>query len=257
MLVTRFGDTYNTAYVLPLAMVEDDIARHRSPQVQPVANADGAFDFHGNAAWPIEPLLVRKTAIVTAATWAGVDTALDALHAATIAVGERRLWAELRDGSKRWAWAKCRSIHAPDRIGQPQHCPVDLEFDLREGLWYAETAGLHQIVGAGTFTLTNAGDVRVPVKVTVTANATPTTAYAISATGRSCSFAGRLAATARAIVDAASYLATNDGADCYSSLTITNKSSFWFYLEPGSNSVTITFTGGNPSADIEWNDAYL
>jgi|WetSurMetagenome_2_1015567.scaffolds.fasta_scaffold18114_3 hypothetical protein len=256
MLITRFGDTYSTAYVLPLGMAEDNLPRQRSPQVQRVANADGAFDFNGSSAWPIEPLTVRKQAIVTAATWAGVDTALDALHAATIALGEQRLWAELRDGSKRWAWAKCRSIRTPDKVGQPQHCPITLEFDLREGLWYAETASLYQKVGAGTFTLTNAGDVRVPVKVTMQSSNT-LTAYAISATGRGWSYAGSIGINDTLIVDAAAYLATKNAADCYSSLTITDKSAFWFYLEPGSNSVTITFTGGNPGADIVWNDAYL
>jgi hypothetical protein len=256
MLVTRFGNTYSSAYVLPLGKAEDTIPRLRSPQVQRVANADGAFDFHGSSAWPIEPLTVRKSAIVTAAAWADLDTALDALHAATIASGELRLWAEMRDGTKRWAWAKCRSIHTPDRVGQPLHCPITLEFDLREGLWYAETASLYQKIGSGTFTLTNAGDVRVPVKVTMQSFNT-LTAYAISATGRGWSYAGSIGINYTLIVDAAGYIATKNAADCYSSLTITDKSAFWFYLDPGANSVTITYTGGSPGADIEWNDAYL
>jgi len=257
MLTTRFGDTYSTAYVLPLAMVEDDIARVRSPQVQQVANADGAFDFNGASAWPIAAGTVKKRAIVTAATWQAVDVTLDALHAATIAPGEQRLWAEMRDGSKRWAWAKCLSIHAPDKVGQPFHCPIELEFTLREGLWYAETAKTQTQAGAATIALVNSGDVRVPVSVSVTANATATTAYAVGAPGRGWSFAGTLAGTKTLIVDAAAYISTNNALNCFSSLSITDRAAFWFYLEPGSNSVTITFTGGNPTAVLAWNEVYL
>lgn len=96
-----------------------------------------------------------------------LDTALDHLKQYTLAAGETKLWGLRRDGTVRWAWAKCTSVKAPEKYGNKLVIPVEVEFSLREGLWYAETEStlaLHSETLPYTFTLTNNGNHPAMVK---------------------------------------------------------------------------------------------
>ena len=261
MIIDRFGSTYAGAYALPAAMLEDDWQSARPTLADRVSGRYGAFDYFGDDANPIAALRVTRRSVITATTWAGVETALDALRAAlNAATAENKLWGLCRDGSKRWAWAKVESVRAPDRVGQILHCPVDLAFGLREGLWYSETAHSEAKTATGAHVLANAGNVRTPVKVTVVPAVATLTAFAVSATGQGWAWAGSLAAGQSLIVDAAAYAVTRNGSDDYAALTLTEPSTFWLYLEPGNNTLTLTRTqgvSGTFTATFEWSDTWV
>lgn len=259
MIIARFGDTWAGAYSLPNGGMADDYGTDRPPITSRVGGQNGEFDAIGTDANPIAPVRVKKTAIVTATSWAGVETALAAMRAALVG-NESKLWGEVRDGSRRWAYAKCVAFSAADRFGQILHCPITLEFLLTEGVWYSETLHTTTKTTAAAHVLANAGNVPAAVKVTVVPAVASMTAFAASATGQGWAWAGTLNTAKSLIVDAAAYSATNDGADAYAALTITRPSALWLHLLPGNNTITITRTqggGGTFAATFEWYDTWI
>ena len=259
MIIARFGDTWAGAYVLPNSMMADDFSADRPAITSRVGGQDGEFDYIGTDANPIAPVRVRKSAIVSATTWAGVETALAAMRAALVG-NESKLWGEVRDGSRRWAWAKCIGFKASDRFGQILHCPIDIEFLLTEGLWYSEAANTTTKTTAAAHVMANAGNVPAAVKVTVVPAVAAMTAFAAAATGQGWSWAGTLNTAKSLIVDSAAYSATNDGAEAFSALTITRPSALWLHLLPGNNTITISKAqcgGGTFAATFEWYDTWI
>lgn len=262
MIVSRFGSTWAGAYMLPNAMMVDDFGTDRQALSARVGGLDGEFDYHGDDANPIGPVTVKKTAIITATSWAGVETALDALRAATITQAESKLWLLMRDGSHRWAWAKCIGLSDPDRTGQFLHCPIEITFYLSEGLWYSESENTATLANAGSVNVVNVGNVAAAVRVGVTVTTAALTAFAVSSAACGWSFAGSVAAAAgeKLIVDAAAYSALNNGSDCYANLTITNEARLYLFAEPGTTLFTITKTqggGGTISTTLKWYDTWV
>lgn len=137
MRIVRFGAVYASAYVLPTASEVDAWSIERPAVYARVSGLPGAFDFYGDNKFPISAFTIRKSALVTAATYAAVETAISALKAATIAVDESKLWALMRDGTTtHWAWAKCISLRISDQKEQIYFIPVEIEFFCREGVWH-------------------------------------------------------------------------------------------------------------------------
>ena len=150
MLIDRFGTalTYNDAFQLSHAGEVDDWTISAPPVTAQIAGAAGAFDFFGTAAYPFGPMTVNKSFMATASTWAGIETALDALEDNTIYKGEGRLWGIARDGTTHyWTYAKCTALDIGYRVddNSPPFAGtavfgqrVSIEFFCRTGEWYAE-----------------------------------------------------------------------------------------------------------------------
>lgn len=97
-----------------------------------------------------------------------LDTVIDRLRLATIAVGKSKLWGEMRDGTSIWCWAKCITLNVSSGISDRLSTPVELEFFCQDGLWYGATA--HEFVADGTtnnYNATQSGN--YPAAVTVDA----------------------------------------------------------------------------------------
>lgn len=195
-------------------------------------------------------------------TYAGVETAINALKQATIARGESKLWALMRDGSKRWAWAKCTRFKPPEKYTNKLAVPVSLSFNLPEGLWYAENNSTTTRTANGTFAVTNNGDHPAMLRVALQNLGNPITRVVLSnaANGYSWTFGGTVAFTKSLIVDAGLYSCTNDGVGARADLTLPATQIVWLQLEPGSNALTLTVTQAAPvswSAVLTWYDTYL
>ena len=140
MIIARFGDDYNTAYSFAQFGAVDDWSYSRPAVYARVGGLPGAFDFYGDANFPLEPFTLKKTFIISgsSAGYAGVETAISALQAATISASETRLWGLRRDGGHRWMWAKCTRLNVSNKSGDHHSLSVTLEFLAREGMvWYA------------------------------------------------------------------------------------------------------------------------
>ena len=199
---------------------------------------------------------------ITYPGWNGLETLKDQLKAATIGIGESKLWGLLRDGTThRWAWAKCNRLRAPEDYNTRLHLPVELDFLLREGLWYGETQGGQSITQASaTYTLTNSGTQPANVVVQVTSSTGTLTSMAVSNAANGDDFTWTGSATVGQLlkVDTGAWLVTKAGSAAYSGLTYGTGQNNWLRLNPGSNVITVTIAGSTAwSGSITWWDTYL
>lgn len=261
MKIAAFGSTYAGAYVFPTYKAADDLTTERPSSLQRVGSTSGAFDFLGSTANPIMPITVRKSFEIVASTYAGVETALDTARASLLAANESKLWALMRDGSKRWAWAKVTEFAAPESVGTRQTIPVSVGFECREGIWYAESVSTQIVNGSSTVTLANAGNIVTPVKVVISESGGDCVSpYVENTTNSSKWLWGDTLHTGESItVDAAEYSILKGTTDDYATLTITNQFAFWLYLNPGNNSVKFDNTSytGTLTHTATWYSAWV
>lgn len=259
MIIARFGSSWAGAYVLPRGMMIDDYGTDRAPLSARVGGLDGEFDFIGDDANPIAPVRVKKTAIITATTWAGVETALDALRVALVG-GESYLWGECRDGSHRWAYAKCVSIGDADKVGQILDCPIEIEFLLPEGVWYSETQ--HVTNNAeGSYTINNAGNVPATLFVWTSGGAALSSTTIANATNGSGWTINLASIGVYSIdIDPAAYAAVTHGGstDYFDLITPAQPGKLWLTLDPGDNSLTASSVGGTSTGwEFRWYDTWV
>lgn len=134
MIIARFGATYETAYVLPRSAEIDTWSVERPAIYARVSGLPGVFDFYGDTNFPWLPVTLRKSMLISGATYTAVQTAVDALQAATIAINESTLWMLRRDGATRSCPAKCISLKISDQAGQLYFIRAEIEFYCREGI---------------------------------------------------------------------------------------------------------------------------
>lgn len=259
MIIARFGPTWASAMALPNGMMLDDHGTDRPAISARVGGLDGEFDFMGDDANPIAPVRLKKTAIVTATTWAGVETALATLRASLVG-SESYLWGECRDGSRRWAYAKCVSFSDADKVGQILHCPVEIEFLLPEGIWYSETQ--HTANNSeGAHSLSNAGNIPAPLFVWTSGGAALTSTTIANATNGSGWTINLASIGIYSIdVDPASYSAVTHGGatDYFDVLTPAQPGKLWLTLDPGANSLTSSSAGGTSTGwEFRWYDTWV
>ncbi|NTU66126.1 MAG: hypothetical protein HGB05_22650, partial [Chloroflexi bacterium] len=256
MIIARYGSTWAGGYVLPNGMMIDDYGTDRASIASRVGGLDGVFDYLGDDANPIAPVRVRKTAIISATSWAGVETALDTLRAA-LTGEESCLWGECRDGTHRWAYAKCVLIGDADKTGQYLHCPIEIEFLLPEGLWYGETQHVEN-ESEGAYTWNNAGNVPATLFVWTSCDAALSSTTIANATNGSgwtldLSAIGNYSTD----VDPAAYsvVAHGGSTDRFDQLTPAQPGRLWLTLDPGDNSLTSSSVGGTSTGwEFRWYD---
>lgn len=208
--------------------------------------------------------------------YAGIEAALDALKLGTISKKSMKLWGQRRDDTHRWAYAKCVGLKPVEKYSNPRLVlPVEIEFHLREGLWYAETASQHIVTNEPsphTFTLTNNGDQPALVKATLANTTGPgiggqialpklenlTNGYQWTFDRAGTSYDVDKMKTM--IVDAAAYSVVYDGAGNYASLTWPATQNVFMRLEPGANNMRFTYSiveSGTYTLTLDWYDTYL
>jgi hypothetical protein len=137
MRIDRFGADFDTAYQFSQYLMEDSWAFSRPPMYDRVGGLPGVFDYYGDDNFPYEPFTItKKMYLMGDGTFAGVEAAIDALKAATIAVDESKLWILRPNDTSYWFWAKCTSLNIADSFRNYTWLPVTIEFFCREGAWY-------------------------------------------------------------------------------------------------------------------------
>lgn len=139
MIIVRFGDAYDTAYVLPRQGEVDTWRAERLAIYARVGGLPGAFDYFGDGGYPASPVTFRKSFLVTGATYAAIETTLNAIRAATIDRNtESKLWLLKRDtsymGGQIWTRAKCIGYKSEAQAGFAYSTRVEVEFYAREGI---------------------------------------------------------------------------------------------------------------------------
>ena len=261
MIIDRFGDTQELAYVFPPANFADDWTFTRPPVTARAGQMSGAFDFFGTEAYPLGPLIVRKKVTITGSSWLDVDSQLDDLMDATImSEFESKLWGLQRDGTTAvWAYAKCTKMSVEDKSPNVEtFLDVELEFFCREGVWYGGSEDTQQFATDGTKTVVNAGATAAHVRFAlqnadVPGNPTIFTLTVYNNTNDDTwTFDAippdfPLPLATELIVDSAAQICTLNGAAAYGGLTVGDYpggggQEYWLRLEPGENSITISIT---------------
>lgn len=272
MRILQFG-TFNE-YDFSEIQGDDDWVTTRPAVTTQVGGAGGAFDFFGDTSNPPAPIIVTKGFTLSSTTYAGIATLLDTLRAATIAKPESSfLWGLPRDGAagtiNDWRFAKAKCIAGP---GTPEKfeegnyikAPVELQFLLKEGLWYgaANTSSAAYTTG-NTFQMTNSGNYPAMAEIRVTPSGSNMTSFKLAVDADlsiqpEWTFTGTVTAGTSLRVFTSTSRVTNNAVDAYADLSIGTGQVAWMWIEPGLRTFTVTFTGGSPATvTVDFNDTYL
>jgi len=189
--------------------------------------------------------------------WTTLGTELDALQAATIAVGQSKLWGLLRDGTRVWTYAKCILCSAPEQIETIDHLPVTLKFWCKTGRWYSET--LHTLTTDGDDILSNAGNAVAHMTATIACASTGTlsiTLQNVVSLYFQTAWSGAATAGQSLVIDSAARSVKLAGAGVYSGLTRTYQNE-WLGLQPGNNQIRITAGARYGAVVYTWRDTWL
>lgn len=214
------------------------------------------------------------------------EAALETLYFQLLALrGKRdRLYRRTSQGDIHWQYARLVEVTAQRNFEQTKYRfiqDLDLRFITQEAFWRGDLGGvwyldsgeyldsglafdsgeIHNLDGspkAITITIgtdTGRGPSRA-LRIRVTAGSAPITTITIArAGGESLTFGASIAAGDVLLIDTGTMQVTNDGVDSYDDLTLSPTADLasWFALEPGSNSLTVTYTGGGTGSTIDFN----
>ena len=269
MIIARFGDTWSTAHEFGTIEAEDNWSTRREPVQQQVGGASGVYDFFGSEDYPVQPLTVAKRYTITSSTYAGVETTdLETLRG-DLYNGISKLWGEMRDGTRRWAWAKCVGLKTNEKSKTAKTAAeVELEFFIPEGVWYSETANTVNKTADDAFNVTNAGNFPALVYAELTPSSVKVTKFFWAVVSPLISTATTftwedtgtgIPSGDTLIIDSAAYSITMAGLDSYRYVTLGTGQVAWLYLAPGTNNVTIIVTQalGSWSLDFQWYDTWV
>ncbi len=277
MRLERFGS-------LALSMIEaEDDLRTGSARLASLGTIAGEYDSHGAGDAPVDGVVLAREFELHGATTDDLDDARDALRAV---IGTRaRLYARMGDDAVRWVNARlldvqerrtrrnfnfqrvvCR-FHVPSPIWQGHdHTFWTLDSgELLDDALYLDDAG-YTVTLSGSSTdvvVTNGGNrvVTNPV-ITITAGGANITAVTITKTGETkIAWTGTLVSTKSLVIDCGKFTILNDGANAYSGKAAFDSNhtiAEWLRIDPGSNTVTVAFTGGSTdsTATIEFRDGW-
>ncbi|MGD8501548.1 MAG: hypothetical protein PVJ86_12920 [Phycisphaerales bacterium] len=149
MKIVSFGD-----YTFPLYDTEDTIPLDVRRALTVLPLADGAYDVHGDDG-PIAPARMSKRFTILPASWAAMDTALDAIREVA-GRGRQFLKIEMRDSTERQVWAKM-SVRHPQTPEHHSFLPVTCDFEVAFPLWEASADRKYLGIHAGTLGSGNIG----------------------------------------------------------------------------------------------------
>ncbi len=252
-LITRFGDEYATAEVLPTAGGEQPLGAGGVPSGRIRLPGGGSFDAWGRERPQPQAHQITVRGRWSAASVTAMETKVDALAALK---GRRsKLWRS-NGVAQRWRYARCLRVEVPAGRGTPTSDEISLDFELEAGPWYGLAHSDTILVDASpkTIAAANGGNARVtnPV-ITITAAGSAITRIKIAVSGVSeLQWDGSLAVAKSLVIDCGARSIKNNGIDAYAGLTLTanHRISDWLRLEPGNNSVVITRTGGDNASSV-------
>ncbi len=247
-LIERFGATWETAELLPTAGGEQPLGSDGSLSGRVQVAGGGAYDAWGDEQAPAVAGSIEVRGIWQAVSESAMETKIAALKALR---GTRsRLWRS-NGVSTQWRYARLMAVEDPGGRGTPTTDEISLEFQLQDGPWYGtahdDTTPLDS--SPKTITLTNGGNVRVTNPIlTIKAGSAPITALTVEVSGVSkWTYSGTIAEGKSVVIDCGSRSVENDGTGDYEHFALDATGHLvadWLQLQPGSNSIKVTLTGG-------------
>jgi hypothetical protein len=213
------------------------------------------------------------------------EAALETLYFQLLALRGKRdkLYRRTASGDIHWQYARLVEIAAQRSYEKTIFKfiqDLDLRFVTQEATWRGDLGGVWYLdsgeyLDSGlafdsgeTYTLdgspkaitvtigTDAGRMATrALQIRVMAGSAPITSITIArAGGESLTFGASIAAGDVLLIDTGSMQVTNDGVDAYDDLTLSPTADLasWFALAPGSNALTVTYTGGGTGSTISF-----
>ncbi len=243
----------------------------------------GALDLFGSQQKHPGAVERSKSMRLTATT----DAALETIFMQLLALrGKReRLYRQTSSGDIHWQYARLVEVTAERNYEMAKFKrlqDISLRFVTQEAFWRGDLGGVWYFDSGEYFdsglafdsgqvyslttsptsfaisvgTVTDAGRAAIrAVRMAIDAGASSMSAITIARTGgESITFSGTILANKTLVIDTGTMQVTNDGVDAYDDLTLSPTADLaaWFALEPGSNTITVTFTGGGAGKQISF-----
>lgn len=259
----------------------DSVGSGSTPTAYQPLPEGGALDLYGDQQKhpaTVERSISRRLSATTEATLEQIYFQLLAQR------GKRgRLYRETSTGDIHWQYARLAEVTAERSYEQTKFRRIQdlvLRFVTQEAFWRGDLGGVWYFdsgeyfdgglafdseqtyalpssptafpVEVGSSSDAGRGPVRA-VRMTISAGAVNRSAITIARTGgESITFAGTLLAGNDLVIDTGTMQVLNDGVDAYDDLTLspTADMAVWFALEPGSNPITVTYTGSGADMSI-------
>jgi hypothetical protein len=266
VILDRFGD-----YIFPVFNIGDSVGAQSRADIYPTPG--GGFDPNkSDDAADRSGTITRRCEIIHQISSTEYQALLDAARAQR---GKRRkLFARTasddpEDAEVRWLWARCASVGVERGSRNWRFQPIVMVFncanyhwngrahatwelddgtDLDSGFYFDEGSETGNLVSSpDSFTLNNGGNKTVTnVIMAITAGSANITSITIRIGDAELVWTGTLAAGDVLLIDAGSYRVLNDSGDAYAGLAFGANHTIddWIRLEPGDNTMTVTWAGG-------------
>ena len=255
-IVTRFGDVYSTAEVLPLYA-------GRQPQgagdvgSSLVQIPGGVFDYRGSDDAAPE---AERSDIVgewIAATASEVEAKVRALRALR---GVRsRLWRVDASSNQQWRWARCLRVQSEVEPGALTVASFRLTFELFPMPWSGTDRSNSVTLSSSpqNVSLTNSGDAYVRDAVlTLTAGSAAITQVDFVVSGVvAMRWTGTIGVGQSLVIDCGKRTVLLAGADAYSGFSLESGHAIgdWLRLAKGGNTtLVVTRSGGSTNSTLAW-----
>lgn len=165
--------------------------------------------------------------------------------------------------AEQWVYARLMEVNATQAKPNVLYLPVEMLFNKYSDYWQGDPHGVYLTsldnqfalnASPKTVSISNGGNApQRNVVIDVVAAGTPITVLRVQATGVDFTWTGSLAVGKTLEIDTGAQSVKNDGANAYSGVAWSNTIDDWLRLAVGSNSVTITKTGGSSSSTVQFN----
>jgi len=245
-------------WTVPTALAEYRFENAAIAGATPILGAGGFWDSQGDKS-ALRPRSVRADFLMTATSWANLDSAVDAARAALMggrgllkmAVGDSLATADRR------ALARCVKFETPYGYEDYLQVQASVEFEILQATWDAESASAAN-VGGTSFTVTNGGNAPVSRTLVITLNGPLSTAWTLTntTTGEALTYdasVDTLGGGDSVVIDCGALTVRDGSTDVWSNLTLGNTQTGFMSLAAGVNSFTAS---SGITVNFAWRDAW-
>lgn len=164
-----------------------------------------------------------------------------------------RLWD---DGTTReWVYARCEDVDANRSLENKNWEEITFTFLILSPAWNGDGIDDTETLSSSphTYSLSNDGDaVVVDAVLTLTAGSADITSVTFSTGDAEIQYTGTISAGNDLVIDCGAMSVQNNGTGDYVNFarTANHAEDYWFPLQPGSNPITVTFTGGSTNSSL-------
>ena len=266
--LVRFG-----SLTLPIYNPLTDISTGRSLTNAADLPGGGAFDMLGSDEAVFGSNMISLEAVLQEDVIADMTTAFNTLRGA---VGKKtKLYREYPDGDIHYMISRLREMTGQKESKHINHLPVKLVFETIAPYWRGSLHG-GWTLDSGEFlddgldldsdeTVTldsspktfdvvhNGNAIVIDPLIVLTAGSAAITAFELTTDEINLEWSGTLAVGESLVIDCGAYSVKNDGVDDYANFDLGSGHAIneWMKIPPGTNSVSVTISGGNTDSTIE------